>query len=203
MQRWNVLALAAPALFLSAGCATSPHEPQPGPRVRDRDTEWRRKSVPLPPLYWQFTSGSGKRWTMVTPFYWQVAGATSTHHHLVPFAHYSSEREPPAEGGHVLNYFWGKSPRGRHRVAFPVYWSFQRPEAETSLYGPVYHRREEANGRRRLLVFPWLFSSESDDASGYDYWGVLFRLLGYEKQVFDGEQKERLWLLFAFHVDTV
>jgi hypothetical protein len=139
---------------------------------------------------------------MVTPLYWQAVGAESASYNLLPIFGYSVDRVAKVERGHVLNYFWGERPDHRHWVAFPVYWRIQRPGVQTTVCGPAYRRAEETDGRRRLVVFPWLFSRETDK-TGYDYWGILFRLVGYEKQVFDGEQKERLWLFFSFHINTV
>ena len=201
MRRWSFWVTSL-ALLVPAGCATSPYPPGEGPRVTPNDKEWRRKSVPAPPLYMQFTSGSGKRWTMATPLYWHVEGAESESRHFIPFASWSVDRPAQVERGHVLNYFWGDRPESSYRVGFPFYWSFQGPESKTTLYGPVYRTEAAANHKRRLVVMPWLYSRETDE-TGYDYWGVLGRLVGYEKQRFGGERKERLWLFFVFHIDTV
>lgn len=194
---WALRAL----LLFPAGCATSPFPPESGPRVEPDGKEWRRKTVPLPPLYMNFISGSGKHWTMATPLYWQVLGADTSSYNLIPLASFSSDRMANTAEGHVLNYFWGKGPERQYRVGFPFYWSFQRPGSETSIYGPVYRRKEADGERERLVVFPWLFSRETD-ATGYSYWGILGRLVGYEKQVIDGQEKKRLWLFFVFHVNT-
>jgi hypothetical protein len=139
---------------------------------------------------------------MATPLYWQVVGAESASYNVIPFFRYWTDRAAKVRRGHIFNYFWGEDSESRYDVGFPFYWSFRRPDSETTVYGPVFQRTETANGRRRLLVLPWLFSRETDN-SGYEYWGVLFRLLGYEKQLFDGERKERLWLFFALHINTV
>jgi hypothetical protein len=200
MRNWKVLSMASLDM-VSAGCATTPYPPGPGPRVEPNDKEWKRKSVPLPPLYLEFTSGSGQQCRMATPLYWQAIGAETESYHLVPFGGYTVDRATGASRGRVLNYLWGGDSERSYRVGFPLYWSFDRPGVETRIYGPVYRRTEEESGKRRLVVFPWLFSRETN-ASGYDYWGILCRLVGYETQAFNGEQKERLWLFFAFHVDT-
>src|SRR4030095_163327 len=115
----------------------------------------------------------GNQWIMATPFYWQIEGADSESYHLIPLAGYSVDRAVGASRGRVLNYWWGDRPDSSYRVGFPLYWSFGKPGVRTDIYGPVYTKREESNDRRRLVVFPWLFSRETD-ASGYDYWGVLF-----------------------------
>jgi len=174
-----------------------------GPKVRPDARAWRRKPVPLPPLYASFTSGSGDRWKVITPLYWQIDGHDRSRRLLFPLMHYAEDRPARRTSGYVLNWFWGNDDDGGHRVFFPLYWNFRSPAADTSLWGPLYVRREhDAEQRRRLLVFPWIFSREVD-ASGYDYWGVIFRLVGYEKQVIEGEQRERLWLFFVVPIRTV
>jgi len=199
------LCLASPLALTS--CATSPYAPEPGPRVQPDDKEWRRKSLPLPPIYWRFTTGENNQWTMATPLYWQVRGADSIHRHLIPFASYSADLavdgSPGESEGHVLNWFWKDEPSRSYRVAFPVYWRFEKPGVETSVYGPLYTRHEAgAAWRDRTILMPWLYSREKD-STGYDYWAVLFRLVGYEKQRFNGERKERLWLFFVFPIPVV
>ena len=148
----------------------------------------------------EFTTGSGNQWTMVTPLYWQVDGAQSTSRHLLPLAHVSSDVSSERSSGHVLNCFWNTSPDRSVRGAFPFYWSFKDPKATTKIYGPVYRKITEANDRRRLVVFPWLYSQETT-ADGYSYWSVLGRLLGHERQTFGKEERARLWLFFVFHIE--
>ena len=191
------------AVVLGVGCVAMPRvsseqlSKAEGPKVRPDERRWRRKPFPLPPLYMRYTSGSGNRWTMVTPFYWQVIGRDKEFRLLFPLARHSLDRPAQTSSGHVLNWVWGSDPERSYRVLFPLYWNFRSDDSETSLYGPLYHRREGEH-KRRTILFPWIFSRETD--RGYDYWGILFRLFAYEKQVFQGEERKRLWLFFVIPV---
>jgi len=82
----------------------------------------------------------------------------------------------------------------------------QAPGENSQLFGPPPGVRFPAPRvagspdcvvRDRKTVFPWLYSREKV-GTDYDYWGVCFRLIGLEKQVFAGEEKKRLWLFFVF-----
>jgi len=206
MRKRIILLLSVPFLALLAGCLSAPAELREGePKIRPSGEEWSRRSAPLPPLYLDFESGRGQRWTMVTPLYWQVKGPrierqgevvdAEEHYHLLPIAGYARSRPAGISNGHVANYFWGKKPEGGYRVLFPLWWDFEGSGGRTTVAGPLYSRTEP--GRERTLVFPWLYSREKR-GSDYDYWGVCFRLIGVEKQVFEGEEKKRLWLFFVF-----
>jgi hypothetical protein len=201
----NVLP-AIPFLALLAGCLSAPTTLREGePKVRPDENDWRRASAPIPPFYLDFTSGRGQRWTMVTPLYWQVRGPrierqgesmdAEEHYHLLPLAGYARSRPEGISNGHVANYFWGKRPQGGYHVFFPLWWDFEGSGGRTTVAGPVYSRT--GGGKERTVVFPWLYSREKI-GTDYDYWGVCFRLIGLEKQVFAGEEKKRLWLFFVF-----
>ncbi len=136
-----------------------------GPKVKPEPDAWRRKALPLPPLYMSFTSGSGNRWTMVTPLYWQVKGTDKASYLL-----------------------------------FPLWYHSRDEQSSVTLAGPLYHsERKTGDERSRTLLFPWLYSRETDN-TGYDYWGIFFRLIGVEKQIIDNQQRTRLWLFFVFPI---
>src|SRR5262245_55988442 len=205
MRRRSLL-FAIPFLPQLGGCLSTPASVrEAGPRVRPDPEAWRRNSAPVPPLYLDFTTAQGKRWTMVTPLYWQVKGPrveekgevmdAEEHYHLLPLAGYARSRPAETSAGHVANYFWGKKPEGGYRVLFPLWWEFEDGERRTTVAGPFYST--SGGERQRTMVFPWLYSREKV-GNDYDYWAVCFRLIGLEKQVFAGEEKKRLWLFFVF-----
>jgi hypothetical protein len=210
-MRYLVLAVLVSVPLSFAGCAglsdeqayEATNEYREGPKVRPDDLKWRRKALPLPPVYMSYTSGSGNRWKMITPFYWQMDGRDRSRKTLIPLMTAGEDRVAKRKSGYFLNWIWSESPESGHRVLFPFYWNFRSEESDTSVYGPLYVRAEhDGKQRRRLIFFPWIYSRETD-ATGYDYWGVLFRLVGYEKEVIDGRRRERLWLFFVFTIDTV
>ncbi len=85
------------------------------------------------------------------------------------------DRVTERKSGYFLNRLWKDTPRGGHRILLPIFWDFESESAETSVYGPLYVRKEHhGDKRKRVLFFPRLYSRETDE-SGYDYRGVLFR----------------------------
>jgi len=205
MRRAILLSLVSILPVLTGCLSTAGSVKEGGPRVKPDENDWRRSSVPLPPLYLDFSTAGGDRWTMVTPLYWQVIGPriqrdgeavdSEEHYHLFPLAGYARSRAASSSAAHLGNYFWGRSPEGSYHVLFPVWWDLQSHGSRTSLVGPLY--RQSGGGRERTLLVPWLYSSEKD-STGYDYWSICFRLFGLEKQVFNGEERRRLWLFFVF-----
>ena len=97
--------------------------------------------------------------------------------------------------------FW-KSRRGdsSSTVLLPLYWSSLREDAQTRIAGLFYSRKEKKNNRSRFVILPRIFSREKDD-TGYSYWGVLLRLVGYEEQYFGSKKRKRLWLLFGLPIE--
>jgi hypothetical protein len=144
-------------------------------------------------------SASGERWLMATPLYWKITGHERERYHLIPFFSYQQDRAAGRSWGQVLNYVWRRDTDGSFQTLFPIYWRWKEADGDSALYGPLYVSRKKEHERRRVLLFPWLYSRETAD--GYDYWGVLFRLVGRERQVFSGKARERLWLFFLFHID--
>lgn len=206
MKRFDLLIFP----LLSLGCAALTPDaaedgaaaPRRGPKVTPDETEWRRQPVPLPPLYMDITTGSGDRWILVTPLYWQVVGPERRQHVLFPLASWRRDEAAHASSGHVLLWLWRSAPGDRTswKTLFPLFWDFESGEAKTSLYGPLYVRQSfTGNQRSRAILLPWIYSRERDD-TGYSYWGVFFRLLGYERQFFNAEERRRLWLFFVFRL---
>ena len=209
-----ILALVLPTVLACCGCATRLSDAPPsdaslassskyeeGPKKRPDDRKWRRKPVPIPPFYAKYTSGSGNEWTVITPLYWQVDGHDRSRKTLFPIMTAGEDRVTERKSGYFLNRLWKDTPRGGHRILLPIFWDFESESAETSVYGPLYVRKEHhGDKRKRVLFFPRLYSRETDE-SGYDYRGVLFRFIGYEKQVFERKQEERLRLFFVFPSD--
>jgi len=209
MSRLTLLAAASLLPLVATGCRSLAKQPsaeiiggarhatpsRDAPKVRPDDDEWRRKPYPFPPVYLSFTSGSGNRWRMITPLYWQVKGKHSERHTVPAVMTYHADRPSDSTSGHVLNWFWKSTPKESWGVFFPLAWHFESPEADTALWGPLYSRTEHTGDRRERVLFPGVYSSERDD-TGYEYWSVLLRLIGYERQVFDGEQCARVWFLF-------
>ena len=197
------------ATVLVVGCRSgpqvSPHDTAAtpgGPRVDPDPGEGRRRPVPLPPVYMDIATDSGHRLQMVTPLYWQFSGREHRHHHFVPLLSINVDDGSDASWGYVLNWVWRDRPDSGFRTFFPVYWHTRSGASQTIIAGPLYHHRDTGpTPRERTILFPWLYSREKDH-TGYSYWGVLGRLVGYEKQLFEGEERRRLWLFFVFRVNV-
>lgn len=195
-----LLSLAGCASALSVGVAVDTDVPPTTPKLDPDEREWRRKPVPLPPLYMDIKTGGGERWKMVTPLFWDVSSPSVHWRALLPVFGHREEVHSDSRSGIVLNYAWQERPERKIRTLFPVFWQRETPASKATLYGPLFVRRDrEGDRRERTLLFPWIYSSERD-ATGYDYKGILLRLFAIEKQVFEGEQRKRLWLFHVFRI---
>ncbi len=129
-----------------------------------------------------------------------MTGTDKKESYLFPVYSHRERSNAGRSSGHILNWLWASNPEHSWATLFPVYWRSESGSGSKALYGPLYVSDEpERNNRKRTLLFPWIYSAERDD-TGYDYRGVLFRLFALEKQVFEGEERRRLWLFFVFRV---
>ena len=121
MKRAKFLASFLLLALAACGCSTeTPREP--GPKLSPDEREWRRQPFPLPPFYMERRSGSGERWIMATPLYWQVTGNDKERYHLLPFFSFRTDRAAGSSWGQALNYVWKSDTEGVFQTLFPVYW---------------------------------------------------------------------------------
>lgn len=104
----------------------------------------------------------------------------------------SEERAVPPHGALFLSFTSGSGNR----------WTpAPRPPTLPSTARSTCARNTTPTGDDASSSFPGS-SVERPTRAAYDYWGVFFRLVGYEKQVIDGEQRGRLWLFFVFPINV-
>jgi hypothetical protein len=128
-----------------------------GPRDKEFDFLWPLNNLHINakenlfylrifPILFLKQSGEGESYTVVFPFYWDLAERGETERFILPcYYHRSAGKE-------------GET------VVFPIYWDFRKADISTTLLFPSYYRRV-AGESKTTLVFPFYYNSKDAQRS--------------------------------------